>query len=96
MHLTRKKVLDIILYELKGVDGNKTRFPSLREPVAGANRCEAPRGYWPRSRRPEPLSRAGRVVPLQAAALLEARSAHWVTVRGTRVVPRNSCIILRP
>ena len=79
----------------KALMGTRRGFPSLREPVAGANRREAPRVYWPRSRRPEPYSsRAGRVAPLQVVALLEAGSAHRVTVRGIRVVPRS--VDLRP
>ena len=69
--------------------GRRRGFPSLREPVVGVNRRETPRGYWPRSRQPERVSRAGRETPLQVVALLEAESAHWVTVRGIRVVPRS-------
>ena len=43
----------------------------------------------PGAANPNPFSRIGRVVPLQAAALLEAKSARRVTACGIRVVPRD-------
>ena len=81
--------MGIILHKQKALMGRRRGFSPLREPVVGANRRGTPRGYWPRSRRSELFSRIGREVPLQAAALLEAKSAHRVTVRGIRVVPRD-------
>jgi len=71
------------------VDGNKTRpvpRPESRRLVraGGGNRVDT----GPGAASLNTPSRIGRVIPLQVMALLEAGSAHRVTVCGTRVVPR--------
>ena len=46
-HLTTAPALGIIPHKQKALMGTRRGFPSLREPVVGANRCEMPRDTGP-------------------------------------------------